>query len=483
MGGTTFEKRHLWMRFAGRCSKRGAVAFFASLSALLLATATALAVAGQLTQPSGTAGCVSDNGTSGACADGTALAGPRGTALSPDGKNLYVADVFGVAIFNRDTSTGTLSQLAGTAGCVTEDGSSGACADGTAVGGGSGVAVSPDGNNVYLAGSSDAVAIFKRDTTTGALTQLTGTAGCVSQTGTGGACVDGKALDFANSPAVSADGKNVYVGSRQSNAVAVFRRNTTTGALTQLAGTSGCVSETGNGGSCADGKGLTTPSSVAISSDDVNVYVASTLSDDVAVFRRNTSTGAIAQLVGPSGLAGCVSETGTGGTCADGKALDGAASVVVSPDDKSVYVASRDSDAVAVFRRSTTSGVLTQLVGPAGKAGCVSETGTAGACADGKALDNAFWVAASPDGQSVYVAAANSNAVAAFRRDPTGGVLTQLGGSAGCVSEDGSGGACADGKALEGPFSVTVSPDDLNVYVASEFGSSVAVFTRELPPP
>ena len=43
---------------------------------------------------------------------------------------------------------------------------------------------------------------------------------------------------------VSPDGKNVYVASR-GNAVAVFSRNTTTGILTQLSGTAGCIDEIG----------------------------------------------------------------------------------------------------------------------------------------------------------------------------------------------------------------------------------------------
>jgi 6-phosphogluconolactonase (cycloisomerase 2 family) len=464
-----------------RRARKAGIALFLAVLVLLVVAATALAVTGQLTQLAGTAGCVSENGTGGACADGKALVGPRDTALSPDGENAYVTSVSGVAVFNRNTTTGALTQLAGTAGCVSDDGTGGACADGKGLGGASAVAVSANGESVYVGGSGDAVAVFQRNTTTGELTQLAGTAGCVSQTGSGGDCVDGKALDFVHSVVVSADGKSVYTGSLQSNAVAVFQRDETTGALTQLAGTAGCVSETGNGGACTDGKALDAVASVAVSPDDKHVYAASQDSDAVAVLRRNTTTGVLTQLVGPAGMAGCVSETGSAGACADGKALDGPFSVAVSPDGKNVYAASRDSDAVAAFRRDT-NGVLTQLVGPAGKAGCVSETGTGGACADGKALDNAFSVAVSPDGASVHVVSVNSQAVASFRRSATGGALAQLSGTAGCVSEDGTGGACVDGKALEGAYSGTVSADSQNVYVASEFSFAVAVFERETPP-
>ena len=48
---------------------------------------------------------------------------------------------------------------------------------------------------------------------------------------------------------------------------------------------------------------------------------------------------------------GCVKEAPVAGDCADGRALDGARSVAVSPDGKHVYVASEGSGAVAVFSR------------------------------------------------------------------------------------------------------------------------------------
>jgi DNA-binding beta-propeller fold protein YncE len=55
----------------------------------------------------------------------------------------------------------------------------------------------------------------------GELTQKGGTAGCISQDGTSGTCQDGTALDEAQTVAVSADGKNVYVASAASGAVLV----------------------------------------------------------------------------------------------------------------------------------------------------------------------------------------------------------------------------------------------------------------------
>jgi DNA-binding beta-propeller fold protein YncE len=175
------------------------------------------------------------------------------------------------------------------------------------------------------------------------------------------------------------------------------------------------------------------------------------------------------------GTAGCISETGAG-PCVDGRGLDGAFSVTVSPDGRSAYVASV-SNAVAVFDRGA-DGTLTQKQGTAG---CISETG-AGPCVDGTALANAASVTVSPDGRNAYVASAGSNAVAAFDR-AADGTLTQKPGGAGCISEIGAG-PCAGGTALANAASVTVSPDGRNAYVASTASSAVAVFEREpLPAP
>ena len=355
---------------------------------LLLATAAALALTGDLTQPGGTAGCISETGA-GPCANGHGLFVPFSVAVSPDGNSVYAASYNSKAVvrLDRNPTTGAITQPSGAAGCVSETGA-GPCANGHGLFGAQAVAVSPDGTSVYVAASSsDAVARFDRDTTTGAITQPAGTAGCISETGAG-PCADGHGLDGPLSVTVSPDGKSVYVASSTSDAVARLNRDTTTGAIGQPAGTAGCVSETGTG-TCGDGHALVTPYSVAVSADGKSVYLTSNGSNAVARFVRNTTTGAITQ---PAGTAGCVSETAAG-PCADGHALNAPHSVVASPDGKSVYVASYDSSAVTRLDRNTTSGAITQL---AGTNGCVSETG-AGPCANGHALVTPYSVAVSPD--------------------------------------------------------------------------------------
>src|SRR5206468_1945163 len=188
-------------------------------------------------------------------------------------------------------------------------------------------------------------------------------------------------------------------------------------------------------------------------------------------------TGALAQL---PGLAGCIAENGDGVICVPGRGLRGPIHVEVSPDGQHVYVASRDSDAVAIFARDPTTGALAQLPG---LAGCIAENGDGVACAVGAGLREAVFLTVSLDGTNLYVASQLSDAVAVFARNTLTGGLTQLRGVAGCVSEDGSDDGmamvCADGKGLAGAIAVIVSPDGLNVYTASYISNALTVFSRE----
>ena len=73
-----------------------------------------------------------------------------------------------------------------------------------------GVAVSPDGKSVYGTSSDSSVLTFDRDTNTGALAQKPGTAGCVSNDGSGGTCAVGNGITDRGRVVVSPDGKSVY---------------------------------------------------------------------------------------------------------------------------------------------------------------------------------------------------------------------------------------------------------------------------------
>ena len=100
--------------------------------------------------------------------------------------------------------------------------------------------ISPDGKNVYVVGQQDhAVAVFKRDLTTGSLTFLE----FITDTDIGGT-----GLTMAWDVKVSPDGAYVYVGSRDDNAVSTFSRDPVDGTLTFV------EAVVNGGGICVEGR-------------------------------------------------------------------------------------------------------------------------------------------------------------------------------------------------------------------------------------
>ena len=101
-----------------------------------------------------------DNG----CTPGRALRAPEGLALSPDGRNVYVTAFSSgsVAVMNRFKSSGTVVQKTGHDGCVTVQ-SVAKCNAGRSLAGASSIVLSPDGRFAYVtANKSNAVAVFRR---------------------------------------------------------------------------------------------------------------------------------------------------------------------------------------------------------------------------------------------------------------------------------------------------------------------------------
>ncbi|UGS34232.1 beta-propeller fold lactonase family protein [Capillimicrobium parvum] len=444
---------------------------FAGIAVVLALGVTLLpaSASGALRQLSGPAGCLVDRSMpAGQCTAVRALRGPgpfegsNAVAVSPDGRYVYVAAARSnaVAILRRDRRSGRLTQARGARGCIAAGGAGG-CATAEVLGWPNSVAMSPDGRDVYVTSrDSDAVTVFRRDARTGALTE----AGCVAAGGAG-SCAAGRGLDGPDVVVVSPDGRNVYVGAFSGNAVAVLARDRSTGALSQASGTSGCVAADATEG-CATGLALTAVEGMAVSRDGRSVYAASAISGAVAVFARDRSTGTLAQATDGSG---CL-VTGPAAGCTPARRLAGANAVALSPDDHAVYVTSLLSNSVTAFARSGT-GQLTQLVE---SFGCVV-FGPPRGCTPGRALKAPEGVAVAPDGRSVYVAAFSSGAVDVLRRlSPSGGILPRAG-RGGCVARDGSSG-CERGRRLRGVSSVAVSPDGRHLYATAFASSAVAVF-------
>lgn len=431
---------------------------------------------GTLTQLSGAKGCLVDRSRSpGSCATARALAGPgpfmgsRAIALSPDGENVYVASSKSdaIAIFRRSGRTGELTQAQGAAGCIAAKGAGG-CAKAVGLDGPNSVAVSPDGRNVYATSrTSNALSVFRRNPATGSLEQLGAGFGCISGLPVP-VCASGRALVGPDVVVVSPDGKNVYLGSFFGNAVAVFNRDRASGALAQPAGTAGCIAEAIDG--CAVGLALGAPEGMAVTA--TGVYVGSALSNALAVFARDPSTGALTQATGGSG---CIVDDPLTG-CTAGVQLSGANAVAVSPGGKTVYVTSLFSDSVTSFTRAVPSGGLTQKEGTAG---CLVWLRAVG-CSFGRALSAPEGLAVSPDGANVYAAAFATGAIAILNRAPRSGAVAQKPGPAGCVAPRSVPG-CTPGRALRGVSSIALSSDGRNLYSTSFGSDAVDVFRRTIP--
>ncbi|MEH2024341.1 beta-propeller fold lactonase family protein [Nostoc sp.] len=348
------------------------------------------------------------------------LGGIYSITVSPDGRFLYAAGYndSAVAVFKRDTTTGKLSFVE-----VQKDDTNGV--DG--LGSSYSVTVSPDGKFLYASGYDDsAVAVFKRNQQTGKLSFVE-----VQKDDTNG--VDG--LGGAESITVSPDGKFLYASGYDDSAVAVFERDITTGQLSFVE-----VQKDDTNG--VDGLGGA--NSVIVSPDGKFLYAAGYDDSAVAVFERDTTTGQLSFVE--------VQKDGTNGV--DG--LASAASVTVSPDGKYLYAAGYNDSAVAVFERDTTTGQLSFV--EVQKDGISSVDG----------LDGVYSVTVSPDGKYLYAAGYQDSAVAVFERNQQTGKLSFVE-----VQKDGTNGV--DG--VGGAISVTLSPDGKYFYAAGYDDSAVAVFS------
>lgn len=429
---------------------------------------------GSLTQLAGERGCLVDRSAKAAgCGRARALNGPgpfmgsRAIVVSPDGKNVYVASSKSdaIAIFTRDRKAGVLRQAGKAAGCVAAKGAAG-CGPALGLDEPNSVAISPDGRNVYATSrAGNSVTAFARNPRTGALRQLPPPlAGCISGLPIPG-CAGGLALLAPDVVVVSPDGNNVYVGSFFGNSVAAFSRNPTTGALTQLSGTAGCIAEATAG--CATGIALNSVEGLAISPNGANVYAATALSNAVVTLSRDSSTGALAQA---SDGSGCIVQSALTG-CTVGRQLSGANAVAVSPDGSGVYVTSLFSNSVTSFNRSASSGALAQREGTGG---CLIFLRSAG-CSFGRALLAPEGLAIAPGGKSAYVAAFKTGAIVVLNRGKAGSVA-QKPGTAGCLATRSP--DCAPARALKGVGSIALSPDGRYLYSTSFESDAVDVFRR-----
>ena len=385
---------------------------------------------GTLVPLQGRDACVAADSHGKRCSVGRLLINVSSVLVSRDGRNVYaLASGRGVAVFRRDRASGALVQLSGPDGCVGDQASDAACRVGVAMDDAQAVALSPDGRNVYVASpTTDSVAVFTRNPATGALHQPSGEAACIAEppadeeTGQLLPCGQARGLSEPSAIGVSADGRNVYVGG--SETLAVFARDPRTGALRQLDGDGGCFSSPLRADliPCTAANGLGQATQVLAAPDGSQVFVSAYpivtdagLDNGVAVFRRSRANGDLTQ---PEGNQGCLSDLGdpcmtARGLNTDPKLPFNSNNLALSPDGRSLYLTTiasgKASGTISVFDRG--GGRLTQLPG---RDGCVGSA--ADGCAPARAIQGVSAAVVSPDGRNVYATSYWDSAVAVFSR-------------------------------------------------------------------
>jgi len=236
---------------------------------------------------------------------------PNNVKVSPDGRQVLVTSYADNAInwFNRNSNTGSLTY----AGSLNNSDITG-----DVLLGASGLSLSKDGKNVYVASSDGgSVEVFSRNQNTGDLTFVNSFS--ESQNNVSG-------LEGTVAITVSADDQQVYVTGTESNALVVFNRNPNTGELIYQE-------------ALRDGEQNVTdldfPVALAVSDKFDEVYVADFGSNALLSFNRNERD---------STLDFGFSERGSGLGITG---LRGAETAVISPDGNFLYVAAKEGDAGA----------------------------------------------------------------------------------------------------------------------------------------
>ena len=356
------------------------------------------------------------------------------------------------------------------------------------------VKVSPDGKSAYaVATFSDAIVIFDRNATTGALTRKSGADGCVANAAISGqtCTVLSGQLNDPQALAISPDGKNVYVVANTSHTLVSFDRDTATGALTQKAGSDGCLSNASLAPCTTWTDGLYRAGAVTVSPDGKTVYTVAVVQGSangsglVTSFPRDTTTGTLTT----SGSTCVASAADLQARCVVSAGIFDVlnasyAKLVVSPDGKNAYLNARASNTLAIFDRNATTGALTLKTGADG---CIANAALGSCTVLASYMLTPTSVSMSPDGANVYLTAGGSieqiDTVLVFSRTATTGALTKLTGAPGCLASAALNDCTVLNPAAQlakdlDPKAVTVSPDGLNAYISSLNWNMLLAFDR-----
>ena len=247
-------------------------------------------------------------------------------------------------------------------------------------------------------------------------------------------------LNQALALAASNNGANVYVAGSNDASLVVFNRDLNSGALSFVE----TIQQGING---ADG--LTGINGLAVAEDGLSVYTLGLNQSALGVYQRDTSDGGLSFQV-------LVDESLTGVD------MSGLSAVLVSPDNRHLYVASASQNKLFVFNRNTTLaspnyGEISLLASYSqGQHNIVGLLSPAG-------------LSLSADGRHLYVAAEQADALLWFGRDTDTGLLT-FGG----ILSDRAG--QIDG--LNGVMDIALNDDGSTVYAVASQDHAVSAYQR-----
>jgi hypothetical protein len=302
---------------------------------------------------------------------------------------------------------------------------------------------------VYVA-SDSAVAVFRRDPSTGLLTQVGGRNGCYSRLAQDG-CTRVRGM-FVGSMNLTPGDRQVAVSTGPT--IFVLRRNERTGALTWPGKKTGCMSAS------TQSRCRRIPEIAELpeyASNGRTAYAPSDDVDGVVVFRNDPSTGVLT----PVGSPVCARRTARRVPRRCSFASGGAHQLTLAPDGRHLYMSDTVLDEIVAFAIDRVTGVRAVP----GVYGC-SRGGSDPLC-EGEFIG--LQVEITPDGRFAYQIV--GGLVLAFARDRESGALTLLPGADACLS-DRSKPPCTPFRNLRDPWRARLSPDGRQLYVSSAVGSS-----------
>ncbi len=345
----------------------------------------------------------------------TGLQSLFGLLISQDGQYLYATSFnqAGVVVLQREASNGDLSVIQFLSN--QDVGVSG-------LGGGSTAAFSSDEKWLYVPGFiDDSLVVLQRNASNGLLSF----AQVVSATDTG--------LEALQGPyAVTTQDNFVYVADFNSDAVLVLQQQGTDSSQLVLLD----IQQNGIGAV----NGLNGINHLTVSADGAQLYTSSALDSSVTVFDRDLSSGLL------SFKQALRNENSEGGITG----LNGASHVLSSPDNQYVYAAGGADMSVVTFKRGA-DGRLQYL-----------QTLT-----DNNGLNNVSDLKLSQNGDYLYAAATNNNALTLLGRTPSTGLLSLQ-----HILANGTDGI----QGLDGIRAIAISPDAQHVYTASLNGNAITLF-------